>query len=246
MKKNKTQKVHRERSQPEDRRHLGFLQKKKDYKQRANHYQHKKSVLQKLRRQAEDRNPDEFYFRMTRTKKDDGGKLMHREGKEPVVTDDQRKLMATQDKKYVTFRLAKELKKIEKLKKSLHMIDSTEKKNKHTVFVDSDKEAKEFDAAKFFDTHPAFLDRAYNRPKLDALKSGKFTMDQDLLESAMAGKDEAYKKLEKRIDRARELKIVLDKLDAKMNGMDKREKTLVKEETKQSAAVYKFFPMRQK
>ena len=39
-----------------------------------------------------------------------GGKLMHREGKEPVVTDDQRKLMATQDKKYVTFRLAKELK----------------------------------------------------------------------------------------------------------------------------------------
>ena len=31
--------------------------------------------------------------------------------------------------------------------------------------------AREFDAAKYFDTHPPLVDRAYNRPRLDMLKS---------------------------------------------------------------------------
>merc|ERR1719239_1116095 len=122
--------------------------------------------------------------------------------------------------------------KIEKLKKSLHLIDSSCKKNKHTVFVDTDKEAKEFDAAKFFNTHPAFLDRPFNRPTLESL---------------MEAKDAAYRELERRIDRARELKIVSEKLDAKLHSMDNsRKKKLVQKETKESAAVYKFTPKRQR
>ena len=32
--------------------------------------------------------------------------------------------------------------KIEKLKKTLHVLDSSEKQNKHTVFVDSDKDGE--------------------------------------------------------------------------------------------------------
>ena len=42
--------------------------------------------------------------------------------------------------------------------------------------------AKAFDAAKFFDTHPAFLDRAYSRPKMDSLKNGNFAMDAEDLQ----------------------------------------------------------------
>ena len=31
--------------------------------------------------------------------------------------------------------------------------------------------AKEFDAAKYFDTHPALVNRRYNRPRLDMLRT---------------------------------------------------------------------------
>ncbi|RUS76084.1 hypothetical protein EGW08_016158 [Elysia chlorotica] len=245
-KKGKVQKVHRERPQPEARAHLGMLERKKDYRQRARAFHKKEETIKKLKRKAEDRNPDEFYFNMTRTKKVDGDHQL-REASEPVVTEEQHKMMATQDKKYVLFRLSKELKKIEKLKKTLHLIDSSEKKNSHTIFVDDDNEAKSFDVAKFFDTHPAFLDRTFNRPTLESLKKGKFSVDPDELEAVMESKNIAYKELSKRIDRAKELKIIAEKLDAKLLGLDKkRKKKRVAEETKESAAQYKFAYQRQK
>lgn len=57
-------KVHKERSQPLARQSLGLLEKKKDYKIRAD-YQHKKtSVLKGLQLKAALRNPDEFNTRM--------------------------------------------------------------------------------------------------------------------------------------------------------------------------------------
>ncbi|KAJ8315859.1 hypothetical protein KUTeg_008009 [Tegillarca granosa] len=36
----------------------------------------------------------------------------------------------------------------------------------------SKKEAKEFDAAKHFNTHPSLVHRTFNRPRLETLKSG--------------------------------------------------------------------------
>jgi len=246
FKKNKVQKVHRERPQPADRAHLGNLERKKDYRERANDFQRKRDTLKKLKRKAEDRNPDEFYFNMVKTKKTEGDHQL-RESEEPIVTDEQKKLMATQDKRYVLFRLGKEIRKIEKLKQTLHVLDSDEKHNKHTVFVDSDKEAKAFDAAKFFDTHPAFLDRAYSRPKMDSLKNGNFAIDAEDLQAKMDSKNSAYKELEKRIDRARELKIIAEKLDSKLHATDNtRPKKLVQAETKDCAAQYKFDYKRQR
>ncbi|GFO10852.1 U3 small nucleolar RNA-associated protein 11 [Plakobranchus ocellatus] len=245
-KKGKVQKVHRERPQPEERAHLGMLERKKDYRQRARVFHKKEETIKKLKRKAEDRNPDEFYFNMTRTKRVDGDHQL-RESSEPVVTEEQDKMMATQDKKYVLFRLSKELKKIEKLKKTLHLIDSSEKKNSHTIFVENEEEAKSFDAAKFFNTHPAFLDRSFNRPTLESLKDGKFSVDQNELEAVMESKNAAYMELSKRIDRAKELKIIAEKLDAKLIVLDKKhKKKLVADETKQSAAQYKFAFQRQK
>ncbi|XP_059166976.1 probable U3 small nucleolar RNA-associated protein 11 [Physella acuta] len=245
-KKDKTQKIHRERPQPEERRHLGMLERKKDYVERAKDFHKKEETIKKLKRKAEDRNPDEFYFNMTRTQKLDGEHQL-RESEEPVVTEEQEKLISTQDRRYVLYRLSKELKKIEKLKQSLHMIDSDQKKNTHLIFVNSKKEAESFDAAKFFDTHPAFIDRAFNRPKLDALKTGTFSLNSEELESVMTAKDAAYRELTKRIDRARELKIIADKLESKLFALDKtHKKKCVVPETKESAAQYKFTFKRQK
>lgn len=40
---------------------------------------------------------------------------------------------------------------------------------RHTVFVDSAQEAREFDAAKYFDTPAELLDRTFNRPRKEQL-----------------------------------------------------------------------------
>lgn len=57
-------KVHKERSQPIARQSLGLLEKKKDYKIRAN-YQHKKdNLLREYKLKAALKNPDEFNTRM--------------------------------------------------------------------------------------------------------------------------------------------------------------------------------------
>jgi U3 small nucleolar RNA-associated protein 11 len=62
------QRAHKERAQPRARQRYGLLEKKKDYKLRATDYKKKQTVLQNLRKKAANRNPDEFYFKMIRSK----------------------------------------------------------------------------------------------------------------------------------------------------------------------------------
>jgi hypothetical protein len=59
---------HRERSQPNYRSHMGLLEKHKDYVVRAKDFHAKKDRLTTLKRKAEERNPDEFYFKMAKAK----------------------------------------------------------------------------------------------------------------------------------------------------------------------------------
>lgn len=102
------QREHRERSQPGFRKHLGLLEKKKDYKLRADDYRKKQEYLRALRKKALEKNPDEFYYKMTRVKLQDGVHVI-KETKEEV-TPEQLKLMRTQDIKYIEMKRVAEAK----------------------------------------------------------------------------------------------------------------------------------------
>ncbi|XP_061193352.1 probable U3 small nucleolar RNA-associated protein 11 [Saccostrea echinata] len=235
--------TYKERSQPSSRAHLGFLEKKKDYKERAEDFQRKQNTLKVLKRKALNRNPDEFYFNMVKTQKVDG---IHQEKEEtePIHTEAELKLMFSQDQRYVTMKRTSELNKIERLQSNLHLMDNdTAPKNKHTVFVDTDKEVKEFDAAKYFGTHPSLVNRRYNRPTLDSLKKMEIrgNLNEEDLKAVSKQKQQRYQELVKRIEREKELHVIQQKMEMKKHLMDKKEKrTKLQEETKTSAPVYRW------
>ena len=64
-------KTYRERGQLQRRKHLGILEKKKDYKRRSRDFKQKDETIKKLGQKASLRNPDEFYHKMKKMRKDD-------------------------------------------------------------------------------------------------------------------------------------------------------------------------------
>uniref|UniRef100_A0A1E1VZ43 U3 small nucleolar RNA-associated protein 11 n=1 Tax=Pectinophora gossypiella TaxID=13191 RepID=A0A1E1VZ43_PECGO len=243
------QKTHKERHQPESRKHLGFLEKKKDYKKRADDYHEKGETLKLLRKRTLDKNPDEFYFHMVNSRVKDG--VHHELEKEAEHTPEQVKLMQTQDIKYINMKRTIESRRINRLQSQLHMTeiaDSTP--NTHVFFVDEGEE-KDFDLAQRLDTHPSLLGRKSNRPRLSDLN--KITLP-DISEEAMKSmnkkKEQTYKEIATRIDREKELTVVQQKMELKRHLQDKSAKIMkpkrVQRGTKVSAPVYKFQYIRKK
>ena len=111
------QKKKRERQQPKDREQLGFLEKKKDYLLRARSYQKKEKELRDLKREAELRNPNEFYFGMI----GDAKKKPKETQSKPMYefTKEQRLIMNTRGIAYVQMKMQRQMNKIDNLKKLL-------------------------------------------------------------------------------------------------------------------------------
>lgn len=235
-----SQRIHKERQQPESRRHLGILEKKQDYKLRARDYQKKQQKLKRLQQRALTKNPDEFYFHMINSKLKGGEHHEKLKGEE--FTEAQLKLMQTQDLNYITLKRVAESKKIDKLQANLHLLGNDDRPvSTHTFFVDSKKEAKSFDFAKRLGTHPSLLDRAYNRPSLAALhKDSLGNIPDEVVLEATKEMKRSYKELSKRVEREKELTVVGQKMDMKKKLLDKKHPPMkkVKEGTKTSAPVY--------
>lgn len=160
--------THKERSQLRSRQHLGILEKKKDYKKRAEDYHRKEDRIKAMQERAAMRNPDEFYFGMKSSKVKDGKHRSLTAEEARKLPPEMIQLMKDQDLSYIRMQKQKDTKRAERMQTSLHMLEiSTEEtrgsKRKHTVFVDNEAEAKKFDVSKHFDTLPEFAGRTFNR-----------------------------------------------------------------------------------
>lgn len=220
---------------------MGLLEKKKDYKLRAEDYRKKQNTLAALRKKALEKNPDEFYFNMISSKLEDGVHVM--KTNEEEVTEEQKKLMRSQDIKYVEMKRVAEAKKIERLKGELHILDAEcKQKNKHTFFVDSKKEVQTFDLASHLNTAPELLDRVYNRPTLQTLetKTIKGAVEPEKIKKLARQRRHQYKILSQRIDREKKMFVISQKIQSRKDLQDKNKKVKVKKETLYTAAIYKF------
>lgn len=81
LKKYIPKRKYRERGQLEKRKKLGFLEKKQDYKIRADDYHKKEARYKKLKEEARTKNPEEFYFKMINSKTVDNEHMNVREEK---------------------------------------------------------------------------------------------------------------------------------------------------------------------
>ncbi|XP_054728429.1 probable U3 small nucleolar RNA-associated protein 11 [Anastrepha obliqua] len=242
------QKVHRERHQPEDRKHLGLLEKKKDYKKRANNEHLKEHTLKLLHKRALNKNPDEFYHHMINSKLEDD--VHHEKEQEPDEHSKvQKALMQTQDMQYVTMKRTMEAKKIMRLQSQLHMIDfANTVKNKHTFFDDGDdevvgKELSKMELAKRLDTHPSLLQRKTNRPRIEDLEKMKLPeLSPEEIRKANALKKQSYQELTKRIEREKELAVAQQKLQIKRVLKQKRllKPKKIRKGTKDAPPIFKF------
>lgn len=113
-------KTHKERSQPAARAKLGMLEKGKDWKKRRDDYHSKERRIKAMTSKVANRNEDEFYFGMIKTKTRDGVHIAER--KSEGYSADEMRLLRTQDLGYINLRAQQEREQIEKLKSSMHLL----------------------------------------------------------------------------------------------------------------------------
>lgn len=104
---------HKERGQLVHRKHLGLLEKHKDYVQRARDHHAKRDKLQRLKQKAADKNQDEFYLGMIGKKTEKGVHVDSRGNK--ALDNDVVSLLKTQDAGYLRKHIISEKKKLQAL-----------------------------------------------------------------------------------------------------------------------------------
>ncbi|CAG2120800.1 unnamed protein product, partial [Medioppia subpectinata] len=174
-----------------------------------------------LRQKVLDKNSEEFDFHMIKSQLKDGVHYEIRDD-DRELTKDELKLMQTQDISYVQQKRMIEMKKIDKLRQSLHLIDCESRpKNKHTFFVDNKADKKCFDFGKRLNTSEELLKMGYNFANSDRLSEQNVTEDD--VRNVAQLRDKSYKELAKRMERLKFLDLLYKKMDVKKKLLNKKE-----------------------
>mmetsp|Transcript_85417 Transcript_85417/g.169435 ORF Transcript_85417/g.169435 Transcript_85417/m.169435 type:complete len:274 (-) Transcript_85417:111-932(-) len=252
--------VHLERHQPEKRQRLGYLEKHKDYVKRAKDYHKKEDTIKRKERQAYFRNPDEFNKDMLTSFKSEfkGGVFK----KTKLKTEDELRLLETQDAQYVGRRETQDRKAIERMVSSLQQLDAP-KPNKHTIFVDDEalvanclasgsdatsagaastrkkrkhKALQNFNVAAYFDTHPELVSQKANRLRLKQLEAKELQDTTEVEQDSV----EAYRKLLQLQERTKRLRKIREELTLRAQMRKKGKLKKMSEATDTGAAVYRW------
>lgn len=106
---------HRERPQPHSRTRRGLLEKHKDYVLRAQDHKRKQATLKRLGEKALEKNPDEFYFGMTRQRTENGVPVADRPTSKALSVKEAKPLKM-QDSTYLRTMMGIDRQRIEKLR----------------------------------------------------------------------------------------------------------------------------------
>eukprot|EP01138_Halocafeteria_seosinensis_P014972 gb/GECG01015284.1/.p1 GENE.gb/GECG01015284.1/~~gb/GECG01015284.1/.p1 ORF type:complete len:250 (+),score=51.81 gb/GECG01015284.1/:1-750(+) len=220
--------AHKERAQPRTREKFGLLEKKKDWLQRAKDYHKKQDRIAALKRKAEFRNPDEFYFKMNNTRTEGGVHQVDREHAPP--SKDMLKVLKTQDIKYVQAKAATDKKHAEKLRSSLHQLDG-KKRNQHLIFVDNEEEAEKLDPVEYFDTVPELIERPHNRMKKQTVEEQEVNAPTDpkTLKKLQKQRDKSYVELAQREQRANKMMQAAEHFQQQKNLLSKGKRVKVQD-----------------
>lgn len=97
--------VHLERATPANRLRFGILERRQDYKLRANRYHEKERLFQALREKARTRNPDEFHFNMINSRLNKGRyEKVEKNCINESLSREEKKLMSSQNLSYIRYR----------------------------------------------------------------------------------------------------------------------------------------------
>ncbi|CAI5464193.1 unnamed protein product [Closterium sp. Yama58-4] len=195
-------KAHKERAQPLARRRLGLLEKHKDYVLRARDFHRKEDAIRAMREKAAMRNPDEFYFKMEHTRLNRG---RHTRVEKEEWTEEEVRLMNSQDMGYIRTKWQAEQQKVERLQASLHRVDEPHR-NKHLVFAHSDSDA----------TPPSKRQRRSSSPEHEATPP---PVTKPLNTRLNRHREALYGELKERQQRARRLQAMLEEMRLKHHRM---------------------------
>jgi U3 small nucleolar RNA-associated protein 11 len=153
---------HRERPQPHARTKRGLLEKRKDYVLRAADYKRKQTTLKRLAEKASERNPDEFYFSMTRERTKGGVAIGNRVGSRPLSIKEVKPLKV-QDEAYLRTMRNIERKKIERLQAVVP--GASAKKGGKIMFAENEDEGT-FEILEVTDFSPSVTDTTERRSQV--------------------------------------------------------------------------------
>ncbi|XP_073037330.1 probable U3 small nucleolar RNA-associated protein 11, partial [Primulina eburnea] len=201
------------------RKKFGLLEKHKDYVIRARAYHQKEQTYQKLKEKAALRNPDEFYFKMIKTKTVGG---VHKpESQANKYTNEELMLMKTQDIGYILQKLQIEKKKIERLNGMLHSLDN-QSSSKHVYYAGNREEARQV------------------RKKVS--EQGKPSAFKDLPKVILRKTDSSYRELEARKKQLKELEKIYTDMSMQKSLQKRGKKCKLREDemvSLTSRSVYK-------